>query len=151
MLIFFICFIWMCSVSHSGDLEHANEAYPRNKNYSNKGNIDLKRGFSQTQVQGRFYSRYHTLWDFANNFSIFPGFLRPNWRVIFEVFQSNFDFRWLNSTVRCLVWENEQKNWEIFTSSLCSYISKSGNFSRIFSYCAMLLIVNHKRTAEIDA
>ena len=61
----------MCSVSHSGDLEHANEAYPRNKNYSNKGNIDLKRGFSQTQVQGRFYSRYHTLWDFANNFSIF--------------------------------------------------------------------------------
>ena len=56
------------------------------------------------------------IWPFLLRFS------RRNWRVIFEVFQSNFGFGWLNTTVRCLVWENEQKNWEIFTSSLRSHI-----------------------------
>ena len=39
--------------------------------------------------------------------SFLPNFSRQNWRVIFEVFQSNFDFAWLNSPVRSLVWENE--------------------------------------------
>ena len=41
---------------------------------------------------------------------ILPCFYRRNLRVIFEVFQSNFGFGGLNSTVRCLVWLYEQKN-----------------------------------------
>ena len=59
-------------------------------------------------------------------------FLRRNWRVIFLVFQSNFGFGELNSSVRCLVWENERKNWEIFLSSLRSPISKNEQFSQDF-------------------
>ena len=57
-----------------------------------------------------------------------PCFSRRNWRVIFEVFHSSFKVL-LNfySTVRCLVWENEWNNWEMFTSSLRSHNFKSGN------------------------
>ena len=36
-----------------------------------------------------------------------PHFSPQNWRVIIEVFHSNFGFAWLNSTARSLVWENE--------------------------------------------
>ena len=68
---------------------------------------------------------------------ILPCFYRRNLRVIFEVFQSNFGFGGLNSTVRCLVWLYEQKNWEIFTSSVQLHILKSGHFYRIFSHCAV--------------
>ena len=64
-------------------------------------------------------------------------FSRRNWQVIFKVFQSNFGFGGLNSTVGCLVWLYEQKNWEIFTSSVQLHILKSGHFYRIFSHCAV--------------
>ena len=67
--------------------------------------------------------------------TFWPRFSNRNWRVIFQVFQSNFGFGRLNSTVRCLVWENEQKSWEMLTSSLRLHILKSGNFVWIFSYC----------------
>ena len=42
------------------------------------------------------------IWPFLPCFS-----RRRNWRVIFKVFQSNFDFAWFNSSSRSLVWENE--------------------------------------------
>ena len=32
-----------------------------------------------------------------------PNFSQQNWRVIFEGFQSNFNFAWLNSTSHCLM------------------------------------------------
>ena len=49
-------------------------------------------------------------------------FSRRNWRVIFEVFHSNFGLASLNWTVTCIVCRNEQKIWELFTSSLRSHI-----------------------------
>ena len=63
-----------------------------------------------------------------------------NWRVIFEVFQSNFDFAWLNHTARSLVWEIEWNNWEMFTSSLRSHNLKSGNISGKIRHCVTLCI-----------
>ena len=71
--------------------------------------------------------------------SFLPNFSRKNWRVIFQVFQSNFNFAWLNSTGRILVWENEWNNWEMFTCSLCSHNFKSGNIYVKIWQCASLL------------
>ena len=68
---------------------------------------------------------------------ILPCFSQQNWRVIFEVFQSNFGFAWLNSTVRSLVWENEWNNWETFTSSLRSHNFISDNISGKIRHCAL--------------
>ena len=66
-----------------------------------------------------------------------PWFSRGNWQVIFEVFQSNFGFGRLNSTVRCLVWIYEQYKWKIFAGSLRSHISKSGQFTLKISHCEL--------------
>ena len=75
------------------------------------------------------------IWPFLLCFS------RQNWRVIFEVFQSNFGFAWLNSTVRSLGCENEWKNWEMFTSSLRSHKFKSGNISGKIWQCAATTVL----------
>ena len=71
-------------------------------------------------------------WFLPKILSFLAKFSQQNWRVIFEVFQSNFIFAELNSTVRCLLWENEQNTWEISTSSLRSHNSKSGHFGGNF-------------------
>ena len=47
----------------------------------------------------------YTVLDFKENMDILLCFSRQNWRVIFQVFQPNFGFVWLNSTVWSLVWE----------------------------------------------
>ena len=76
-----------------------------------------------------------TVLDLPKLWPFLPHFSRPNWRVIFKVFQSNFDFAWLNSPVRSLVWENEWKNWEMLTSSLRSHNLKSDNISGKIRHC----------------
>ena len=76
------------------------------------------------------YENSRELWPFLLCFS------RQNWRVIFEVFQSNLGFDWLNSTIRCLVYKNEQKRWEMSTSSLRSHITKKkGILIDFFTLC----------------
>ena len=64
-----------------------------------------------------------------------PNFSQQNWRVIFEGFQSNFNFAWLNSTSRSLGWENAWNIREMFTSSLRSHNFKSGNSYGKIGYC----------------
>ena len=83
-----------------------------------------------TTTQWRILPR---MWPFLS------CFWRQNWRVIFEVFQSNFSFAWLNSTTGSLVWENEWINWEMFTSSLRSDNFKSVNISGKIRHCAYVL------------
>ena len=74
----------------------------------------------------------------AKKWPFLPRFSRQNWRVIFEVFQSNCDFAWLNSPGRSLLWENEWNNWEMFTSSVRSHNFKSDNISGKTLHCALL-------------
>ena len=64
-----------------------------------------------------------------------PNFSQQNWRVIFEGFQSNFNFAWLNSTSRSLGWENASNKWKMFTNSLRSYNFKSGSISGKIRHC----------------
>ena len=82
-------------------------------------------------------SNFHpTMLDFTQNIWLFlPCFSLQNWRVIFEIFRSNFGFAWLNSTIGSLVWDYEWKNWDMFTCSLRSHNFKSVNISGKIRQC----------------
>ena len=117
---------------HSGDLSFVNF------NFQNDLNFELWR-FYPLKLNMSKCTQYE---KFPKILPILLCFSLQNWRVIFEVFQSNFGFAWLNSTVRCLVWKNEQKSWEIFTSSLRSHILKSRQFCGISKHCASIFHSN---------
>ena len=71
-------------------------------------------------------------------------------RVNFQVFQSNSAFSWLNSTVRCLVWENEQKSWEMLTSSLRSHNLKCDHFLCDFLTVCLIHLTMYEITKNIS-
>ena len=52
-----------------------------------------------------------TVWKITQNIAIFAPLFATKLTSHFPGFQPNLGFDWLNSTVRCLVWENEQKSW----------------------------------------
>ena len=117
--------MWQCTQHYAAHnakrlLESATFLGGPFKNYSkwNSATLCICPNPTVNNAQCRILTK---IWPFL------PCFSRQNWRVIFEVFQSNFGFAWLNSTVRSLVWENEWNNWKLFTCSLRSHNFKSVN------------------------